>query len=366
MSPGREAALDVDIVVNNHDYGRYVGEAVESALAQTHPNVNVVVVDDGSTDDSREIIERYADRAEILLKEQGGQASAINAGFQRCRGDLVLFLDADDKLHPETAARVAAAFAADERAVKVQFRTEIIDANGKGTGIVKPLPHLPMPNGDLRRDELIRPFDIVWMATSANAFRRSALERILPVPERAYPKTGADWYLVHLTALLGDVRSLQEVSGYYRVHGGNSYEAAEPVLDLGRVRKAISYTAATRPELLRLAGEIGLPRPRRILSTADVAYRMISLSVDPSGHPVAGETRIGLLRDSARALTRRTDISGAMKAMLGGWFLAMALAPRRLAARLAVPFLFPDTRVKLNLLLGRLHRRAPEPEREAA
>jgi hypothetical protein len=356
----------VDIVVNNHDYGRYLGDAIDSALAQTHPNVHVVVVDDGSTDDSREIISGYGDRVETVLKEQGGQASAINAGFERCKGDVVLFLDADDRLHPEAAARVAAAFAADERLAKVQFRTEIIDADGNATGIVKPLPHLPMPNGDLRQDELVRPFDIVWMATSANAFRRSALERILPVPEQAYPRTGADWYLVHLTALLGDVRSLQEVGGYYRVHGGNSYEAAGPVLDLDRVRKAISYTAATRPELLRLAGEIGLPRPRRILSTADVAYRMISLAVDPSAHPVAGERRIALLRDGAGALARRTDISLAMKAMLGGWFLAMTVAPRRLAARLAVLFLFPERRVKLNAVLGRLHRREPEPEGEAA
>lgn len=357
MSASPGATPSVDIIVNNHNYGRYVAAAIESARAQTHPGVSVIVVDDGSTDDSREVIGRFAEEIEIVFKEQGGQASALNAGLARGDGEVVIFLDSDDVLHPEAAARVAAAFAADGELVRTQSRTEIIDADGRRSGIVKPLPHLPMPNGDMRHEELTRPYDIVWMATSANAFRRQALDRILPIPAQAYPRTGADWYLVHLSALLGPVRSLPEVGAYYRVHGGNSYEAEKPLLDLRRIRQAIGYTDATSPELLRLARELGLPHPRRILSTADVAYRMIALRADPEHRPARGE-RLVLLRDGLLALTRRDDVSLPMKAMMAAWFATMAVVPRRLARRLAEYFLFPEARPGLNGLLGRLHRQS--------
>jgi hypothetical protein len=351
------ADLSVDIVVNNHNYSQFVADAIESALAQSHPKTNVLVVDDGSTDRSREIIGRYGDRATVILKEQGGQASAINAGLEHSQGDVVMFLDADDRLEPEAAARVATAFAADESVVKVQFRTRVLAADGRPTGVVKPDPHLPMPQGDMRRAELDRPYDIVWMATSANAFRARDLRRILPIPEAVYPKTGADWYLVHLAALLGPVASLPDPLGGYRVHGDNSYEPSEPVLDLAHTRQAIGYAQATSPELLRLAAELGLPRPGKILSIADLAARITSLRLQPDRHPVAADGRLSLVADSIRGLARRDDVNLPMKLLMAGWFGAMAVLPRSLARPLAELFLFPARRSAVNALLGRLHRK---------
>ena len=64
----------VDVIVNNHNYGRFLRAAIESALAQTHERVNVIVVDDGSTDDSRAIIESFGERIVAVLKPNGGQA----------------------------------------------------------------------------------------------------------------------------------------------------------------------------------------------------------------------------------------------------------------------------------------------------
>ena len=135
---GRAEDLTVDIVIDNYNYGAYLAEAIESACRQTHPHVNVIVVDDGSTDDSRQILSEYEDRVSVVLKENGGQASALNAGMALCEGDVVMFLDADDVLRPEAAAHVAAAFAADESVVKAQFRMDVIDADGKPTGAIKP------------------------------------------------------------------------------------------------------------------------------------------------------------------------------------------------------------------------------------
>src|SRR5207248_6442625 len=89
----------VSIVLSNYNYGRFVDQAIESALAQTYPRVEVVVVDDGSTDDSREVIGRYEGIVSIF-KPNSGQMSAINAGFAACHGAAICFFESDDVLAP--------------------------------------------------------------------------------------------------------------------------------------------------------------------------------------------------------------------------------------------------------------------------
>jgi glycosyltransferase involved in cell wall biosynthesis len=86
----------VSIIINNYNYGRFVREAIDSGLNQTYSHKEVIVVDDGSTDDSREIIASYGNGITSVLKENGGQASAFNAGFAVSQGDIICFLDADD------------------------------------------------------------------------------------------------------------------------------------------------------------------------------------------------------------------------------------------------------------------------------
>jgi len=344
----------IDVVINNHNYAEFLEAAIESARDQTYDRVKVIVVDDGSRDRSREILAGQRADVAVILKENGGQASALNAGMAESEGDVVIFLDADDVLRPDVAARVAEAFAADETLSKVQFRMETIDAEGRPIGEIKPAPHLPMPSGDLREAELAYPYDLVWMATSANAFRVEALRRILPIPESSYPVTGADWYLVHLTALLGRVASLDLVGVGYRVHDRNSYELVDARVDLPHLRQAVEFAAATSRQLLRLAEELGQPHPERILSLADLANRMTSLRLDPAHHPITTDRRRGLLLDSVEACRRRDNASLPMKGVFVAWFAAMAIAPRRLARQLAELFMFPSRRRRLNRLLGRL------------
>jgi glycosyltransferase involved in cell wall biosynthesis len=348
--------LPVDVVVTNHNYGRFLPQAIESACSQTHPDVHVVVVDDGSTDDSREVLRGFEDRVEVVLKEQGGQASALNAGLERCRGEVLLVLDADDILRPHAAERVAAAFAAGPRLSKVQFPMEIIDAEGTPTGAVKPGGHLRAPVGDQRRAELASPFDLPWLPGGGTGFRTAAVRRILPIPAADYPRSGADWYLVHLTALLGEAALLDDVCASYRVHGGNSYELEGDEIDLDHVREAIVFAGATTRSLEALADRLGLERPDPILSYADLANRLVSLRLEPDRHPVAGDRRLSLFGDALRATRRRGDVSAAMKALLAVWFGLAAVAPRPLARRLAELFLFPGKRTAANRVLGRLQR----------
>src|ERR1700719_288784 len=87
----------VSIIIPNYNYARYLRIAIDSALAQTYAPVEVIVVDDGSTDNSREVIESYGDRITPIIKTNGGHGSALNAGYAASRGEIVIFLDADDR-----------------------------------------------------------------------------------------------------------------------------------------------------------------------------------------------------------------------------------------------------------------------------
>jgi hypothetical protein len=360
LSEGSGSLPSVDVVVTNHNYGRYLEQALESACSQTHPDVNVIVVDDGSSDDSRQLLERWGERVEVVLKDRGGQASALNAGLERCQGEVLLILDADDRLRPQAAELVAAAFDADPTLSKVQFPMAIVDAAGRPTGVRKPSGHLRAPRGDQRRAELAFPFDLPWLPGGGTGFRTEAVRRVLPIPEAEFPRTGADWYLVHLTALLGEAALLEEVCAEYRVHGGNAYELDNDEIDLGHVRESIVFAAATTRALETLADQLGLERERPILSFSDLANRLVSLKLEPRLHPRPEDRVAALFGAATRAAGRRFDVSWSMKAILLSWFVLEAVVPRRLARPLAALFLFPGRRAGVNRLLAGLQREPPD------
>src|SRR4051794_26221602 len=130
---GRASPL-VSIVINNFNYERFVGAAIDSALSQHHPRVEVVVVDDGSTDGSPDIIRSYGGDVLVELKENAGQASAMNAGFARASGDIVCFLDADDLLYP-SAAVAAVELLADPGVPRGVWSVHSIDEQGQVLGL---------------------------------------------------------------------------------------------------------------------------------------------------------------------------------------------------------------------------------------
>ncbi|HEX4035309.1 MAG TPA: glycosyltransferase family A protein [Solirubrobacteraceae bacterium] len=353
-TPTRSGAkLAVDVVVNCFNYGRFLGASIESALAQTHPLVRVIVVDDGSTDDSRAVIARYEDRVTAVYKDNGGQASALNAGFARVGGDLVIFLDADDMLMSDIAARVAVAAIAEPQAAKIQWPMELIDSQGKSSGREIPPNHIPLPRGDMRRAELSFPFDITWMAMSGNAFSVEHLGAIMPMPEAEY-RIGADSYLQHLTALLGPVVSMDHAGSYRRVHAANAFQHQDGApLDLERVGATIRKARVTAGHLEGLAIRLGLPRPRGG-SVSDIAHQLIAARLADATAIERGRTRLAIA--GVTAALRRYDVRPPMRAVFCAWFLAMALAPRSFAACLAEWFVYPERRRAVNRLLRPLHR----------
>jgi glycosyltransferase involved in cell wall biosynthesis len=349
--------LFVSVIINNYNYARFLRAAIDSALGQSYQPIEVLVVDDGSTDQSRSIIDSYGDRVKSIFKKNGGQASALNAGFAQCRGDSVIFLDADDVLLPHAAQRVAEVFSAQPQTAKVQYRMGVIDQGGQQTGVIKPPAHIPLPAGDLKKQAMLFPFDLTWLPTSGNAFAAQALRSIFPIPEEVYGKVGADWYVAHLTPLFGRVISLDEACAYYRVHASNNYELAEPRLDLAHIRQTIIYCDYTRRYLLKYAEQLDVPdRPSEILSVSYVANRITSLKLKPDQHPIVGDSLGKLFRLALIAIARRSDVAWPMKAMFAVWFVLMVVAPKSLAHWLAEAFFFPEKRTRLNHWLGTLHR----------
>ena len=345
--------LAVDVVVNCFNYGRFLADSIESALAQTHPRVRVIVVDDGSTDESRAIIAGYGERVVAVLKANGGQASAVNAGFAHVRADLVIFLDADDMLMSDIVERVVAAAIDAPEAAKIQWPMALIDSQGRASGDEIPPSHIPLPRGDMRRAELSFPFDITWMAMSGNAFSVPRLRQIMPMPEADY-RIGADSYLQHLSALLGPVVSLDRPGSYRRVHAENAFQHQEGApLDLERVGATIRKARVTARHLEGLAIRLGLPRPRSG-SVSDIGHRLIAARL--VGTPLADRGRAPLAIAGVVAALRRYDVRPPMRAVFCAWFLAMALAPRSFAARLAEWFVYPERRRAINRLLRPLHR----------
>jgi glycosyltransferase involved in cell wall biosynthesis len=205
----------VSVVISSFNYDRFLAQAIDSALSQTWPAVEVIVVDDGSTDGSRAIIERYGARVQAILKANGGQGSALNAGFARCRGSVVLFLDSDDVLLPHAVEQVVSA-TADPAVVKVHWPVAEIDETGKASGRI--VPHMPLCRGDLRHQVMAAgPYGYRRPPTSGNAWSRALLERILPMPEPSF-RTCPDLYLAALAPLYGRVECVETPLSLWRTH----------------------------------------------------------------------------------------------------------------------------------------------------
>lgn len=119
----------VSIIVAAYNCEAFIGAALETCLRQTHPKVEVVVVNDGSKDGTGEILRRYGGRIRVIEQKNGGLANARNTGVREARGQYIAWMDADDLVHPEKIATQVAAFRADPSLVLVStdfsaFRTE--------------------------------------------------------------------------------------------------------------------------------------------------------------------------------------------------------------------------------------------------
>ncbi len=214
----------VSILINNYNYGRFLGEAIDSVLNQTYRNIEVVVVDDGSTDNSLQIIDGYCNRIVKVAKQNGGQGSAFNAGFEKCKGDLICFLDSDDLFVLEKVARVVQIFGEN---ANIGWCWDIERKFEDQTG--ERLPHndgTPRGRVDARQLMVDGTPPVIPTACSGMSFRRATLARILPMPESF--KTLADGYVKLAALALSEGWFEPEELSLQRIHRDNMYTRRKP------------------------------------------------------------------------------------------------------------------------------------------
>ena len=219
MAPETHSSIKATIIINNYNYGRFLATAIDSALNQTYTNTEIMVVDDGSTDESRQIIAGYGNRIRSVLKANGGQASAFNAGFAASTGDVICMLDSDDLFYPNKVERIARTFESYPEIGWVFHPVCRVYEDGRRRP--KPLLQRALYT-DIRepalRGKLPGPPGPV---TSGIVLSRTLLDRILPMPESI--RITADNYLIFLAAALERGVYLDEVLALQCIHGSNNY-----------------------------------------------------------------------------------------------------------------------------------------------
>jgi len=243
----------VSVIINNYNYARFLGDAIDSALRQTYPRTEVIVVDDGSSDKSREIMASYGNRIIPVLKENGGQASAFNEGFAVSRGELICFLDSDDMFLPLKVAEMVAARRQFPNAILYYHRLRVIDARGIPQG--GPWP-LNLWSG-LIRDRVERSGG--WWprpTTSGLCFSRRYLERVLPIPVEGF-RLCADAYVGDLAPFIGPIAGVPGILALYRQHGGNYWNHLA-VVNRNSLRKQVRQYVFEHEQLKKTLTAMGI------------------------------------------------------------------------------------------------------------
>ena len=240
----------VSIVIPCFNHARFVGAAIASALAQVHASVEVLVVDDGSTDGSAAVAERFPVR--LVRQANLGLSGARNAGLLASRGDIVIFLDADDRLHPDAAARAAAALEGAPAAMMTFGRCRLIGENGQPL-----LTNLPAVTTDFYEELLRRNY--IWMPAMA-AYRRAVFDEVGLFDPSCSP--GADYDMYLRIARRFDIVAHGAVVADYRQHTSNM--SRDPVLMLTTTLRVLRKhrAAAMRSPRLRAAYIDGMRRWR--------------------------------------------------------------------------------------------------------
>lgn len=201
----------VSVLINNYNYAPYLSYAIDSVLSQTYDNFELIIVDDGSTDASAELIRRYAsndDRIIPVLKENGGQASAFNAGISTASGDIICFLDSDDTWYPNKIETVVRAHCDHDFIQHDLSRYEH--------------PRFSKEGFLFDRTRIVREFGYLYVfsTTSALSVTSKLAKNIFPIPEKEF-RLCADLFVMLTATYLSGVHTLPDVLGCHRIHENN-------------------------------------------------------------------------------------------------------------------------------------------------
>lgn len=332
------AAPLVSIVIANYNYAGYLAEAIDSVLTQTYPAVEVIVVDDASTDHSREVMAAYGARIRpVFLAANQGQSAGYQAGFAVCRGDLICFLDSDDRLAADAVARVVAAWR--PGLSKVHFRVLETDVHGAPLATTLPPAGLPLDHGDLA-PSILKYGHYFAPPSGGNFYARFAVEAALPLMGAEH-RIGADYPLMMVAAVCGEVAAIDAPLLFYRLHDRNNSRCRrhEPAEMADRVRSAL----ATEAVILKAAAAFGHAVPARLRIASHCNARLALRLLHPGHYPLPGGSVPRLAIESAiAAFHLRVSPARRLRAALG--LASVAVLPRPLARGLMTWVQYPERR----------------------
>lgn len=327
-------ALGISIVVVNYNNERFLDAAIDSALAQDHPLCEVIVVDDRSSDNSREVIARYSGRIRSMLRDtNGGQTAALNSVWPLARYPILIFLDSDDLLFPHAASAVAQHWT--PATVKIQFPVVTIDEEGRQLGAATP-KYTPNLDTATIRGELLRTGGSPNSPSSGNAYSRSLLERISADGGFDLEDPRAIWMDTILECnapFYGEVVTIYEPFACYRTHNAN--DTLRHTVDNGRFDKMSHYLAYKNRYLAQRCRVWGIPFDPVAVRNRSAWALECELAATKLGSTEV-PARAPILTALYRAIKayRHAPMPVAQRIVRSLWFISVATTPRPVARRL--------------------------------
>jgi glycosyltransferase involved in cell wall biosynthesis len=268
----------VSVLVDTYNHEKFIEQAVTSVLEQDFPAADreIIVVDDGSTDRTPDLLAKFAPAVRVLRKANGGQASAFNAGIPECRGEFIAFLDGDDWWAPNKLSRALDTFAKEPDLGFVGHGDILVFPDGRQQ--VHVLRESVRFRANTLEGALLFRVRGAFLGTCRMTVRASVLRQILPIPEALTIQ--ADEYLFTLAAALCNVRILPEPLFYYRFHDANAFQimSGDPQR-LRRKQKVLAVLARSLEEQLRERG-IEAPAVRAITERVQADADQLRLMLD--------------------------------------------------------------------------------------
>jgi len=337
---------EISVIIPSYNHAAYIGHAVESVFAQSHTDFELIVVDDGSTDNSLDILSGFSDpRLRVLTQPNQGAHAAINRGLREATGAYLAILNSDDLYHPLRLEKTLAVFKADRQVGLVGSYIDIIDQDGKFLGTkhgyadASPWP-LEAPERSFRAGNNLHKALLTenyWSTTSNFVFPRRWFES---VGEFRPLRFTHDWDFALRMAKVARMILLPEVLMRYRVHATNTIrnDRAAMIFEICWCLAAhlpqhladpafVDLSAApVADELLHSIYTFGLERALNVMLLQRLAENpQLALDLLDPGNPV----RVRYLAFIQRELGKEPPISPAVQPVARANFIARALSKLR-------------------------------------
>jgi len=206
----------VSVIIPNYNYAQYLREAIDSVLGQTHSNIEIIVVDDGSTDGSKAVIETYGKEITPVFQQNEGVSAARNNGVTASSGEYLAFLDADDSWMPEKVEKQFNRFQTDSALGLVHVG--VMEVSESGSTLLERFEGL---EGEVSNDLLMLKREGILGGGSGLMVPRKVFDEVGGFDLRL--STSADWDMFYQVSSRYQVGFVRELLVKYRIHGSNMH-----------------------------------------------------------------------------------------------------------------------------------------------